>query len=724
MGKRPTPVTGDEERGYAFAVGFSPEKGQPIPHIPREEWESEIERMHAEEREWWGGQLVPADLAVELPFWLMVPDGAISLAHEMTKVVASIRGNYLEVSDGPMSLPSRSNVVAVGPGDDLWRRDLPESIVPSKMPVFRPMKTVVIFQVEVIADCFEGWRTRRDVKAGDRVGIRRMNRVIQYFRTLATAHIPFLNKLITSYRSTSLDPYAFEVSEWDVPVWYAIKGETLAWIGLMPYWDSDTFPSLNARGTDVPYFTTSLEQVRSQAESGVAPGKLELLDAYSLMYRGRFGDAVRSAVTGIEVAVESELKRLLQTKGLCEDDITGRLERTRNSFFERIEEYEQLSQKRLPGPLISQVPYINGIRLRSELDWVRNLRHKVVHEGIRVDIFERGTALRAVETMSWLFEWLSWEDEHGPKSSRNYSFFSMLRGQPYLSFDYTEKGVRASPFATPKAEEPIVTADQMILMQYMGTTKATDGDVDLLARMSFEFLRFGCEEGPPEPLEEPKLRERYIIRDSNRTAIVFCLESDQFIDMATANAVVERVRDYRDSKREASVLVIVHHQRQLEKRRRETEAAVPLDVANRLIDAYNATVVTAVDLQMIVLGMLQYGWPVDNVRDSLFTPGRVGLHPPGYTLVGRCSKFYPNHSVLSIELMEGKTIARGERIAVHLVDRYHEEEVKSMQVNAKDVATAQGPCKVGIVSSLTKTDVKPGDLIFAKSGRPELPTTK
>src|SRR5687768_2092747 len=110
MGKRPTPATktvSDREIGCSFAVGFSPKKGQRVPQIPREEWASEIELMQAEEREWWGRELVSAELAVELPFWLMVPDGEISLTYEKTKVVASIRGRYLEVSDGPMSLSSR-----------------------------------------------------------------------------------------------------------------------------------------------------------------------------------------------------------------------------------------------------------------------------------------------------------------------------------------------------------------------------------------------------------------------------------------------------------------------------------------------------------------------------------------------------------------------------------------------------------------------------------------
>ena len=36
-----------------------------------------------------------------------------------------------------------------------------------------------------------------------------------------------------------------------------------------------------------------------------------------------------------------------------------------------------------------------------------------------------------------------------------------------------------------------------------------------------------------------------------------------------------------------------------------------------------------------------------------------------------------------------------------------------MQVNGEDVAIAHGPCNVGVLSSLSKSDVKPGQMVFA-----------
>jgi len=701
--------------GFAFALGFTPVHGAQIAQIPRDQWAEELERMHAEEEEWWGGSLVSAHLAVELPFWLMIPDGKISLAYGKTTVVATINGKFLELSDGPMSLTSKNNAVVIGPGDDVWNREPTEAVVPSRMPVYRPMKTVLVFETEVVADCFEAWRNKANVAPGDHTGIRRVNRVMQYLKSLATAHIPFVNRLITSYRSASLDPYAFEVSEWDVPAWFAEHEGTLVRIGLIPYWDEDTYPTVNRQGRQVPFFATSLDEVQLRAGTDVTPGELELLDAYSLMYRGRFGDAVRSAVTAIEVAVEAQLTKLLRQRGRTEEQIKERLSETMNSFFERLQEYEHLSQKRLPGPILSEVPYINGVRLRSELDWVRNLRHKVVHEGIRIDVTQRGATLRAVETMSWLFDWLSWDNSLPFEDNENYSFFSMLRGMPFYPSEYTESGVRVVPHEFLHDDKPPATADQMIFGQYLTTTERGASDVDLMARMTFEFLRVACDEGPPEPTQEPRLRERYVITDGHRKAIVFCLEFDNLIDAAAVGAIVARVLEVR---RENSgfrhALVILHHQRHQEKGHRVVDESISDDL-QRILDALQVTAITALDLQLLIRGGLEFGWPVDSVKDALFTPGRQGQNPPIHDFVGNCRKYYPKHSVVSVELHDGKTVRCGELMTFRLPDRYHEEEIVSMQIHGEAVMTAQGPCRVGIVTKLPQKDAKPGLKVFART---------
>jgi hypothetical protein len=716
--QRRTPVTNstlfDDGLQFAFAGGFSPRHGEPVSPIPRESWAAEIQRAECEEREWWQNPRVPVDLMVELPFWLMVPDGDISVSYDRATVIATIRGAYMDVSVGPMFLPSKNNVVLVGPGDDIWRRELSESVVPSRMPVYRPMKTVVVFRTEAIADGFEAWHNKHDIAPDDHSAIRRVNRAIHYFESLAVAHIPFLNRLITSYRSTSRDPYAFEISEWDVPVWYAEHGGILVRIGLMPYWDSDTYPTVNDGGRESPFFATTLEAMQLQASSDVAPGKLELLDAFSLMYRGRFGDAVRSAVTAIEVAVEAQLANLLRQQGYSDSEIEEKLRATRNNFFDRLEMYERLSDKRLPGPLLHVVPYINGIRLRSELNWVRNLRHRVVHEGIRVRMLDRGPMLRAIETMSWLFEWLSWEDEYGPEDDENYIFFNLLRGQMQYPFEYSESGVLVCPRPSHSGEEPMLLEQDLIFQQYLNTTDRDTGDIELLARMSFEYLHIACEDGPPEPVNEPKLRERFVIRDGDRKAIVFCFEFDGLIETSTVGSLIARVLEYRRlNSAQWSVLVIIHHQRHQQRRQREIYEVVPEDIKS-VLDSCGVTVVTALDLQLLVRGCRELNWQFEYVRDLLFTPGRQAVVPPEYEPVGKFTKYFPKCSALSVDIDEDARIAVGDLIGIRLELQYYEEKVCSLQIDGTAVGEARGPGRVGIATTLNNPDLKGGQPVFCR----------
>jgi len=583
------------------------------------------------------------------------------------------------------------------------------------MPVYRPMKTVVASEVEVLADCFEAWNTRADVAVDDRPGIRRMNRVMKYLETLAWAHIPFANRLITSYRSTSHDPFAFEVSEWDVPVWYAIQDNKVVWIGLMPYWSDDFFPEVwSTTGRD-PFVATSLDEVQAQAETDVAPGKLELLDALSLMYRGRYGDAVRSVITAIEVALEFQIRNVLAQKGHTDEQIEQETEKTRDSFFDRLQRYEHLSQRRVPGPILHCVPYINGIRLRSELDQTRRLRHKIVHEGNRVDLFERGPILRAFETMSWLFEWLTGEDEHGPEGDRNYTFFSTLRGQPRLPFEYVETGVRVHPELIPKADESIVTADELIHRQYLRTTECESSDLDLCVRMSFEFIGIDCEEGPPEPLDRSELAERYVIRYSNRTAIVFCLEADGLIDVATTEAVVARVADQRQvSDSPVHALVIVHHQRQSSKKSRLIEDAIP-DNVQRVFEREQLTTMTALDLQLLARAVDEKKCQAELARDMLFLPGRQGIAPPGFECAGIVRKYYPAHSAASIELSADKVIRRGDTIIYRLTDVFFDETITSIEIDGEKVEEACGPCRAGVKTALTKDYLWRGQRVYIRT---------
>ena len=235
---------------------------------------------------------------------------------------------------------------------------------------------------------------------------------------------------------------------------------------------------------------------------------------------------------------------------------------------------------------------------------------------------------------------------------------------------YTNNGVRILSSVSHNPDEPVVLVEKMILKQYIGTTDVKTSDIDLFTRMTFEYLQIECVDGPPEPLEEPTLRERYVMHDNGRNAIAFCLEFDQLADMNTTTEVIKRVETLKNSDTEFSVLVILHHQRHIEKQKRELLAPVPQEVQERL-KSYNATVVTVLELQALVLGMIEYDWSMESIKELLFTAGRQAEKPPGSILIGIFKKLYPNHSVLSIDLLEGQSICNGDRIVLRVSDRFH-----------------------------------------------------
>jgi hypothetical protein len=700
---------------HAFAMGIGPDTGEWPRSLSQEQWQEEIALMAREESDFWKGRCVPIQLMVELPFWLMIPDCEISLNHADTTLSASIRGRYIAVSDGPMFLQSQYNVVFIGPSEDLEHgKQLPPIFAGMRAPIYRPMRTVVIFRPEAIEDALVALLEPALPTHQNWAQCRRVNRAYSYLQALAYAHIPFLNVLITSYRLTSHDPFSFQVNQWAVPVWFAQYDDKLIRVCLMPYFDRDYYPALRVEGgQEVPFYATSSQAVETARYPDVAPGTMEILDAHDLMYRGHAADAIRSVVTAIELALEGQIKRLLRRKGCTEEEIQTRLEKTRDNFANRVADYEQISGTRIPGPILSVLPYVNGIRLKSELFWVRQLRHRIVHEGLRIESESRGPVIRAIETMTWLFNWLSWEEGKAEERARNYVLFEALRGMgvPMYSIEYHASGVAVLPRF--QGNEQVGSADELLRMQYSASIEGNNCDIELFSLMSFAYLNLYAEDAPPRADDKCE-HERYHINHNEHRALVFCLESDGLIDTRTIEAVASR---FRQSTQEGahidSALCIINHEKNRPIAKRKVDGAIPDDV-EQLAKECGITLVTATDLLLLVQGIMERRWTHQSVKSLMFIPGRQGNVPPGYHRIGTCVHFYPRCSVIAVELEDGVSAEIGMRLGIRLAARYHEEPIKSLQFQGKSIRAATGPCRVGIKTTLRKSDLVIGHPVFVR----------
>jgi len=703
-----------------FAMGMGLHDAEPGHLVPEEDWPKEIAAQAAEESEFWGGGCIPIQLMVELPFWLMIPDCEISITHEDATVRASIRGEYMAVSDGPLFYASHHNGVFIGPNDDLKvGEQLPPVVARTEAPIYRPMKTVVVFRPEVMEDAVIALqepvsRTQQELCEARRK-VRRINRAAQYLQSLAYGHVPFLNRLITDYRIASRDPFAFQVSQWNVPVWFAEHNDKLIRVCLLPYSDNDWYPTLRRLegGERSHFYAANPHAVEVQARADVAPGTLEILDAQSLMYRGYVADAVRSAVTAIEVALEWQITKLLSHNGQTEQQIQSRLAESWNDFDERVADYERISGTRIPGPVLSCLPHINGIRLKSELSRVRTLRHRIVHEGLRVDSQSRGPMIRAIETMMWLFHWLSWEEGKAQEKSRSYVYFEMMRGMsvPRYSVKYRDSGVIVLP--DDHRVEQVMTADELIRSQYHATIDGKESDIELFAIMSFDYIGIDAVDAPP-PEDDAVVHERYHINHNEHYAIVFCFECDRSINPSMIEAIAARFSGFEQRyEGNCSALCVINHQKNTAIGRRKVEEAIPDDV-NQIARRSGIALITAPDLRFLVQGAMEYGWDIDGIKNLMFVPGRQGKVPPAYRWIGTYVHFYGRPSVMSVELEAGETAETGKILGVRLAVGYHEEPIESLQVEHKTVPAATGPCRVGIKTTLRRSDLAIGQAVFIR----------
>ena len=200
---------------------------------------------------------------------------------------------------------------------------------------FRSTRTVLTIHTRAIEDC---------VRASNEGG-RRTFDASMYLQCLAYAHIPFVNRIVNAYRRATGDPFAVEVTAWDVPTWFLSLGDRTVAIPLVPYATMDRFPAARRveGGTAEPIHLGSAAEVQGALAAGEFPGEVDLLDAWALYYRGRFGDAVRSLTTAIEVALEFRLKGALMSRGLSEQEVEDRLSRTFNDFEARLTEYSKVA---------------------------------------------------------------------------------------------------------------------------------------------------------------------------------------------------------------------------------------------------------------------------------------------------------------------------------------------------------------------------------------------
>jgi hypothetical protein len=253
----------------------------------------------------WSSPLRETMLYVELPFWLMIPSGPVTVRWADTDFIVNVLPPWMEVFIDEVT-DSRQSALHQGPWDAQYT-PAPEVVkeLESQNVAFmkRRAKTVLRLAAWGHESAFREIRTDEPPRAHGECRA--------YWASLCEAHIPVINELIQRYRLVTYDYFAYEVSAWDVPIWYLKHQDEGFTATLLPYKSWDDKPVTIEDGEQEggppkvePFHYATLAQLDGMRSDDATPGEFDLLDARSLMERGDYTGAVRRTVTAIEAALE------------------------------------------------------------------------------------------------------------------------------------------------------------------------------------------------------------------------------------------------------------------------------------------------------------------------------------------------------------------------------------------------------------------------------------
>lgn len=334
----------------------------------------------------WSSPLQEVMLYVELPYWLMLPPGAIEVQLGDARYEVFVCRPWMEVFAHEFR-DSRVTQLHQGPlGGWDPPPDVAGAIAENNVPIMkRPCKTMLRFTARAHAGAFplpEKQPSREQE---------------MYWASLCDAHLPVVNDVIQRYRLATYDYFAYEVSPWDVPVWF-LKHANIGYRAvLVPYksWGAKPVQLEDPRKPGDPpvpveFRWATCEEVAAWSTEDATPGEFDLLDARSLMERGDYTGAVRRTVTALEAIVGWAHLRALEVDHSPEEAAEMHA-RTENDFPGRLRQWRKLAQ-----PEIAEVEF-------TDFEETRKIRHEIVHKGRRLGYDERGRAQKAIDTSRWLY---------------------------------------------------------------------------------------------------------------------------------------------------------------------------------------------------------------------------------------------------------------------------------------------------------------------------------
>lgn len=673
----------------------------------------------------WSTALVPIQLYLELPFWLMMPEGVFDVTHQGATLKIAVAHGCEEIQRTATHLKNRSSTVFITRQGEAVpqyvQQMIDQSASASSARIHRTTLIIETAALESALRCRTGTPPERA-------------HAIAYLSALAVGHLPVVNALITAYRRAGNDPFALELSESTAPIWFLRLNDRFLRVSVYPYADLEYRADWPTKeGTQEPADLATVDEVTEFLALKSVPGETILLDAWSYFYAGRFSDSIRGLISAIEVLLEARYSEALTQHGVKGEALEAALRANATKFTTRLNHYLQLTKRTIPGPLLSWVPYINGVRLRDELHRTRELRHKIVHEGLIMSSYEHGAMLRAAETMTWLFDWL----EDNERSSRNrlklYNLKGYLKGRVQFGVEYAGgvKVIEHNDGAPSEYSEELLV-DNQLWKQHSDALFGNHKNLALFTKMSLAcilkddaniaqaFMGSGlglvdCEQMEPHPGVNPE-RFKFAIDDVPTAA--FLIELDGELAASDLNGVLVRLLQLRveSGGKRVHGLCVVNHQLHVAPALREVYRQLP-DEVTALLGSCDLSLVLATDLARYIRGVRDYGWRLTPIREAMKVGGYIPCTPPGGTYAAKIVKVFPKLGVLGVDVDASPALEQGDQIVVQSPDGFEMLKVESITIEAKEVkSVAKGLAGLKVATDVKK--IAEGAIVFRPSPSP------
>jgi hypothetical protein len=179
--------------------------------------------------------------------------------------------------------------------------------------------------------------------------------------------------------------------------------------------------------------------------------------------------------------------------------------------------------------------------------------------------------------------------------------------------------------------------------------------------------------------------------------------------LAVQKYVPLRMREWK--KTEIQGLAVINHQRNLPALERDNlNPFRPEIVVNAEDQVFG--LMTTWDLFRLARNRMENDWPVECVKDVLYSAGRIEPIPSHYRFLGIIERFIPDIGVAGISVT-GTSLVKGSRIAFELPVTFHEQAVESLQLENAEVEEAPIGVLAGISTNLSKQQLRIGTRVFS-----------